>query len=203
MYTVYNIHACQVSRDLEKKMGRGICIVSYIRGVVSKIDSSQNPNPHPLAAFCRMLRYYREHFILSIATCFNLGFFFFGYTFTLIKTDFQFTPNIFTTSSRECVIFKSSFSPLPTSNLICTCMHVWNSLSLSPYLSKISIYVIFFYCIFSQEFHIIFHRQLPLTNFLFYYHSTRHYMYLTINRNIFLTVGIPLHLFHLSLSSLL
>lgn len=75
MYTVYNIHACQVSRDLEKKMGRGICIVSYIRGVVSKIDSSQNPNPHPLAAFCRMLRYYREHFILSIATCFNLGFF--------------------------------------------------------------------------------------------------------------------------------
>lgn len=59
-------------------MGRGIYIVhvSYIRGVgVSKIDSSQNPNPHPLAAFCRMLRYYREHFILSIATCFNLGFF--------------------------------------------------------------------------------------------------------------------------------
>lgn len=76
MYTVYNIHACQVSRDLEKKMGRGICIVSYIRGVVSKIESSQNPNPHPLAAFCRMLRYYREHFILSISTCFNLGFFF-------------------------------------------------------------------------------------------------------------------------------
>lgn len=75
MYTVYNIHACQVSRDLEKKMGRGICIVSYIRGVVSKIESSQNPNPHPLAAFCRMLRYYREHFILSIATCFNLVFF--------------------------------------------------------------------------------------------------------------------------------
>lgn len=151
MYTVYNMHACQVSRDLEKKMGRGICIVSYIRGVVSKIDSSQNPNPHPLAAFCWMLRYYREHFILSIATCFNLGFFFDTH-FRWSKLTFNLH-QIFSQHLHVNVSFSSPRSaPLPTSNLICTCIHGWNSLSLSPYLSKISIYVIFFIVYFLMSF---------------------------------------------------